>query len=64
MIEWYDHGRIWTMQFVMSLIGADILDEHGRILIMVNSRTCNTNNEIYYIYLCISIEDYELLYSI
>jgi hypothetical protein len=52
MIEWYDHGRIWTMQFVMSLIGADILDEHGRI-IMVNSRTCNTNNEIYYRYNCV-----------
>ena len=55
-----------SMQFVLSLIvanctGAEIMDEHGGI-IMVNSRTCNTNNEIYYIYLCISIEDYELLY--
>ena len=44
-----------SMQFVMSLIvvakciGADIMDEHGHI-IMVNSRTCNTNNEICYRY--------------
>jgi len=46
-----------SMQFVMSPIvasctGADILDEHGHI-IMVNSRTCNTNNEIYYRYNCV-----------
>ena len=34
----------------MSLIGADILDEHGGIIILVNSGTCNTNNEIYYRY--------------
>ena len=34
---------------VANCTGADIIDEHGRI-IMVNSRTCNTNNEIYYRY--------------
>jgi hypothetical protein len=42
------------MQFVMSLIvanciGADIMDEHCRI-IMVNLRTCNAYNEICYRY--------------
>ena len=46
-----------SMQFVMSLIvasctGAEIMDEHG-CKIMVNSRTCNTNNEIYYRYNCV-----------
>jgi len=46
-----------SMQFVLSLIvanctGAEIMDEHGGI-IMVNSRTCNTNNEIYYRYNCV-----------
>ena len=69
LMSGWDDWMIWSwayvnyvsMQFVLSLTVANILDEHGGIIIMVNSRTCNTNNETYYRYNCVVHVNYAYL---
>ena len=54
MVRWLNAMIIYELCIdaicnVANYTDADIIDEHGCI-ILVNSRTCNTNNEIYYRY--------------
>jgi hypothetical protein len=67
LISGWDDWIIWSWEYVNEIcnancIGADIMDEHCRI-IMVNSRTCNANNEIWYRYYYVIHVTYAYLYK-